>query len=117
MLRFSFLDSLLRRGVDLAEELQKEGQARRFVRDALLWLCVMGTAYGFCMGAYNIITTGSIEVRDSIASAVKAPIHLMLTSVLCFLALYVFGIAGGAKIRPGLLWACLMCALLLMCVL
>lgn len=117
MLRFSFLDSLLRRGVDLAEELPKEGQARRFVRESLPWLCVMGGAYGFCMGAYNIITTDTIEVRYAISSAIKVPIHLMLTSALCFPALYVFGIAGGAKIRPGLLWSCLMGALLLMCVL
>lgn len=117
MLRFSFLDSLLRRGVDLAEELQQEGQARRFVRNALPWLFAMGAAYGFCMGAYNIIATESVEVRYALASAVKVPIHLLLTSTLCFPALYVFGIAGGAKIRPGLLWACLMGALLLMCVL
>lgn len=117
MLRFSFLDSLLRRGVDLAEELQQQGQARRFVRDALPWLFAMGAAYGFCMGAYNIIATESVEVRYALASAVKVPIHLLLTSTLCFPALYVFGIAGGAKIRPGLLWACLMGALLLMCVL
>ena len=117
MLRFSFLDSLLRRGVDLAEELQQQGQARRFVRESLPWLFAMGAAYGFCMGAYNIIATESIEVRYALASAVKVPIHLLLTSTLCFPALYVFGIAGGAKIRPGLLWACLMGALLLMCVL
>ena len=117
MLRFSFLDTLLRRGVDLAEELPREGQARRFVRESLPWLFVMGAAYGFCMGAYNIIATETVEIRYALVSAVKVPIHLLLTSALCFPALYVFGIAGGAKIRPGLLWACLMAALLLMCVL
>ena len=117
MLKFSFLDSLLRRGVDLAEELQKEGQARRFVREAMPWLFAMGAAYGFCMGAYNILQVENVEWRYSLISAVKVPILLLLTSVLCFPALYVFGIAGGAKIRPGLLWACLMASLLVMCVL
>ena len=73
MLRFSFLDSLLRRGVDLAGELQQQGQAARFVRDALPWLFAMGAAYGFCMGAYNIIATESVEVRYALASAVKVP--------------------------------------------
>ena len=117
MLQFSFLDSLLRRGVDLADELQKEGQARRFVREAMPWLFVMGAAYGFCMGAYNILQVENVEWRYSLISAVKVPILLMLTSVLCFPPLYVFGIAGGAKIRPGLLWACLTASLLVMCVL
>lgn len=81
------------------------------------WLFVMGAAYGFCMGAYNILQVENVEWRFSLVSAVKVPILLLLTSVLCFPALYVFGIAAGAKIRPGLLWACLMAALLVMCIL
>lgn len=115
MIQFSFLDSLLRRGTDFASELGDEAVARSFFRSALPWLVALGAIYGFVMGSYSAIRAAQPwHGAYVLTTAVKVPLLLLFTAGICFPALYVFGIAGGAKIRAGTLWAALTAALLIM---
>lgn len=106
-----FIESVLRRGSDFGEGLKDPETARRFARSAMLWMIALGAFYGFVMGAYNLIRVGT--AWNAITSMVKVPILLVATMTLCFPALYVFGLAGGATLRASSLWAALTGALLI----
>jgi len=119
MLKFSFLDSLLREGTSFAERLNDPVQARSFFWTALPWLFLLGGIYGFCMGSYSGLKAGSNDLGAdrwlfAISAAVKVPILLVATAGLCFPALYVFGIASGARIKPSVLWAAMTASLLVL---
>ncbi len=103
---FSFLDSVLRRDDDFAKRLADPAEARRFIRSSLLWLTLLGAFYGLVMGSFQLFRTGS--GWNAITSMIKVPILLLMTTALCFPALYIFGLAGGAKLRAHSLWAALL---------
>jgi len=105
-----FLEGILRRRADFGEELKDPAAARAFARSATLWMIGLGAFYGFTMGAYNLIRAGTLW--NAVTSMVKVPILLLATMALCFPALYVFGLAGGATLRASSLWAALTGALL-----
>lgn len=107
-----FLEGILRRRADFGEDLKDPAAARRFTRSATLWMIGLGAFYGFTMGAFNLFRSGS--AWNSVTSMVKVPILLLATTALCFPALYVFGLAGGATLRAASLWAALTGALLVM---
>lgn len=105
-----FLEGILRRRADFGESLKEPAAARGFIRSAILWLIALGAFYGFTMGAYNLIHAGT--AWNAVTSMIKVPILLLATMALCFPALYVFGLAGGATLRASSLWAALTGALL-----
>ncbi len=108
MLRFDFLDLLLRRGSGLGNDLAEDDRASSLIRGSLVWLTLLGALYGFAMGSYNGLLGGTWMY--AVAAAAKVPLLLVGTTALCFPALYVFGIAGGASIRPKPLLAALLSA-------
>lgn len=109
---FGFLDQLLRKGDEFAEGLQDPAAARRFARSALLWVVVLGGYYGLVMGGYKLVRSGS--GWNALTSMVKVPVLMLMTTALCFPALYVFGLAGGARLRASALWAALLAALVIL---
>lgn len=115
MSSLGFLDGLLRRGDEVAEEFGDPAAVRRFQRAALGWIIVLGAVYGFVMGAFSLFKTGA--PWHALASMVKVPALMLVTTALCFPALYVFGLAGGARMRAGVLWAALLGSLVILGVL
>jgi hypothetical protein len=115
--RLDFLDRMLRRGSELSPELATDEGASKFARQALLWIFLLGGIYGLCMGSFALFH-GSEEFghrwQFALSSAVKVPLLLLFTAGLCFPALYIFGIAGGAKLKPRTLWAIQLAALLVL---
>ena len=108
MQRLEFLDLLLRRGSGIGDDLAEGRDADALVRESLIWLVLLGALYGFAMGSYNGFLGQSWMY--SLAAAVKVPLLLLGTTMLCFPALYVFGLSGGATIRPKPLLAALLSA-------
>lgn len=108
----AFLDQLLRRGDEWSDALQDPVQCRRFARSALLWVILLGGFYGAVMGAYQLFREGS--PWNALTSMLKVPALLLVTTGICFPALYVFGIAGGARLRASSLWAALLGALVVL---
>ncbi len=108
MASLSFLDQLLRRGGTIADDLANADRSTQLLRGSFLWLVTLGALYGFAMGSYNGFLGQSWLFAAS--SALKVPLLLVTTTLLCFPALYVFGIAGGAAIRPQPLLAALFSA-------
>lgn len=103
-----FLDNVLRRRLDLGEELLSADQARVAIRGAVIWILILGGIYGLCMGSYTGFQGSSWLF--ALASMVKVPFLLLITTMLCFPALYVFGVSGGASLRARSLLAALLLA-------
>ena len=108
MRRLQFLDLLLRRGNELGRDLTDGDEGASFLRSSLVWLLALGSLYGFAMGSYNGLLGQSWLY--ALSSAVKLPLLMLGTTLLCFPALYVFGVAGGASIRPRALLSALLSA-------
>ncbi len=111
----SFIDRILRQGPTIAEDLKNPEKAATFSRQALPWLFILGGIYGLVMGSSSIFW--QFRWLFSLSSMVKVPLLLLGSSALCFPALYVFGIASGATLRPSSLWACQVAGLMVIALL
>lgn len=115
MISLRFLDQLLRSGDEVAAEFDDPAAVRRFLKAALAWVILLGGLYGLVMGSFSLFKTGA--PWNAFASMVKVPALMLVTTVLCFPALYVFGLAGGARLRASVLWAALLGSLVILGVL
>jgi hypothetical protein len=93
----SFLDSFLHGRETLAEELLDPNRVRTHLKRIALMVLILGSIYGLGMGSYAGLGRGSWMF--ALASAVKVPLLLFGITMLCFPALYVFGVAGGSDLR------------------
>jgi len=61
---------------------------------------VLGAVYGVCMGLYSVIGRETPEYRQLLATTVKVPLLFLLTLVVTFPSLYVFGALLGTRLKP-----------------
>ena len=94
----SFLDSFLHGRSTLAENLLDPNRVREHLRRTALMVLALGAIYGLGMGSYDGLGPDG-DWMFALASALKVPLLLFGTTLLCFPALYVFGVAGGSELR------------------
>jgi hypothetical protein len=97
---FQDLDRLLRGEETNGDTLSRSGLTGRIW--PLARVCVMlAVGYGMCMGVYALFRPGGPEYRQVIAAAVKVPALFLLTLLVTFPSLYVFGTLLGARLGIG----------------
>jgi hypothetical protein len=63
-----------------------------------LLCCVLGAAYGACMGLFAVLRGGEGAWLQLLASAVKVPALFLLTLAVTFPSLYVFSVLYGSRL-------------------
>lgn len=93
------VDGLLRAQSKRPTSLEDEPRTLT-VGTALLACIVLGAIAGACTGAWSVINREDAVLMQAVASAVKVPLLFLLTLVVTFPSLYVFGALLGVALRP-----------------
>lgn len=94
------LDELLR-GNKTSPEALREGTGHLHVASHAGVSVPLGVVYGLCMGLYAVLAREEPCYAQLAASAVKVPALFLLTLLVTFPSLYVFGALLGARLTPG----------------
>lgn len=91
LMTYNYGQMLLRRRESLLEKIYTEWEANRQIRHFVLFSLLFSAIYGGLIGLY----AGSFQI---LASAVKIPLILFGTILLCQPALYVFNVLAGSEL-------------------